>query len=154
MTKSFYIRNAHEDEESLLFGDAGLETSLIATIQGEFDYNGKRVPCVIQRHSGVATTANFMNELNDLFHFLQTDYMNGMLVNAQAMVDFCNACDGVADFTRNGKTYHGFETHTEDFYFYLCCKVAKQVDRTKFTIRCYSRKALIAKGIKNDDREI
>lgn len=154
MQKCFYIRNAHENEEALLFGDESLRTCKVATIKGEFDRDGQRIPSIIKRHTGTATTAGFMNSLRDLFHFLQTDYMNGMLENAEAMADFCKSCDGVHYFEKDEKQYHGFETHTEDYFFYISCQIGQPVEETKFTIQCYDRNALIAKGIKEPNEEV
>lgn len=154
MQKCYYVRNAHEDETALLFGDNSLITCKIATIKGEFNKNGDRVPGVIKRYSGIATTADFMNELKDLFHFLQTDYMNGMMANAEAMAAFCKACDDAYMFTKDDFNYHGFETHTDNYFFYISCHIGEPVESTRFTIQCYDRKALISKGIKENNEEV
>lgn len=154
MENTFIIRNAHEDEADLLFGREGVAEHCIAAISGEFNSQGNPTTGLIKRYSPAGDSALFRSELHDLLHFLHSNAVNCMMVSANALAEFCAACDDVKQFMHDDHKIYGFETHTKNYFFYIGCAIEENVSDSKYTIRCYGRDALIRHGIKADTNDI
>lgn len=154
MEKTFNIRNAHEDEAELLFGNGRAAECCIAAVCGEFNSQGHPTTALIKRYSPAGDSALFRSELHDLLYFLHSNAVNCMLLSAKALAEFCTACDDVKQFMHDDHKIYGFETHTQSYFFYIGCSIEENIADSKYTIRCYCRDTLIQHCIKEDTNDI
>jgi hypothetical protein len=68
-------------------------------------------------------------------------------MNANTMCNLCAAYGEEQNFIENGHKIIGFETHTDDYQFYIKCVPAQKINNSSFYIHCYERKKLLAAGM-------
>lgn len=156
MKKCFACRDAFQSELPLLLGeDTNGNYGLVASVNGSFEQAGGKMMAIIDTKSPAATTRHFRDTLNDLLHYLKTDYANGLLVNAKNMCDLCAAYADEQDFSEKGRKIIGFETHTDTYQFYIKCAPNQQkIEKSRFSIHCYDRKSLLAAGMITDEESV
>lgn len=148
MKKCFVCRDAFRSELPLLQGDDPRGAyGLIASLNGDFGQNGSRVSAIIDEKNYAADTRQFTESLDALFHFLKTSYDKGLLANAQAMCSICARYADEQGLYENGQKIVGFETHTDDYQYYIKCVPKKKVNSSYFVIHCYDRKKLLEAGM-------
>ena len=150
----FYLRNTHENERELLFALDDVQASCeIATANGSFDKNKKEPTIILTNHNGKATLMEFRSDLGNLLHYLKTNYANGLLTSESAMREFCKRTEDIPPVIHNGVPVYGFETHSEQYIYFIGCTPRKGGEST-FFIRCYDRQKLIELGYIENNQEV
>lgn len=146
----FMCRNTLPHETPLVLGtDSPEKYGLIATLEGSFDRNGRQTSAILTKKSMAANNPMFVSEVKELVHYLRTDYANGLLFSSAEMEKVCSACGEGFTLKEKNKKVYGFETHTDDHYYFIKCIPARE--NSSFRINCYDRRTLIEAGLEKDD---
>lgn len=145
MDKFFMCRNAHPHEAPLVLGENAADYGMIAQLEGGFEKNGRQASAILVKKSKVAQSSLFVNEMKALMHYLKTDYANGLLYSVSEMQAVCEACGDSFSLVEKGNKVYGFTTHSGNYQFYIKCVPIGE--KSRFTINCYNRCALINAGI-------
>lgn len=145
--KNFYVRDVHPDEKDLVLTDVILDPpALLATIVGHFGIDGCHLTTTMSFVNKDHTDPIWHEEFRELLLHLRSPYANEMLLSAKRMQDFCCNLSCGPHFKVEGKPVFGFETHSNDMFYYIACMPNEDVNQATFTIRCYNRSCLIRHG--------
>ena len=155
MSKVFYVRDIHPDEKDLVLTDMQLDPpALLATVTGHFGIDGNHLTTTLSFTRKDHTDPIWHEEFRELLRHLRSPYANEMLFSAKRMQDFCNNLSCGPHFVVEGKPVFGFETHSNDMFYYIACMPNEEdVNKSVFTVRCYSRACLIHHGLVSNKRE-
>ena len=148
---TFVCRNMHPVENPLVI-DNMCPAGLIAILRGFYDGKENRMTAVLHKHDKPAANGTFVRTLQELVHFLQTDYANGLLAAPDKMATVCNSFSEACIGNTGKHKVYGFATHTRDYFFFIKC--TPEIQSSPFAIYCYSRATLIAGGVAQDDNAI
>lgn len=153
---SFIFRDIHPHEEPLALSNcATVPESLIAAVVQRFsdDTLVKLSPTIVYR-SALARKYRWSSVMHEVIKQLQDEKGNKILHSAECMRKYCKELPYAQPIQCNGIDVYCFETHTDDYFFFIALRPDEMTENCQCVIRCYDRSALIAAGYEKNNKEI